>query len=58
MHNVSDDPADPDGRFALERQNERLYAATLSIIIQHIVTLPKYGHVELNICRPHTTDIL
>ena len=27
-------------------------------IIQHIVTLPKYGHGELNICRPHITDIL
>ena len=27
-------------------------------IIQHIVTLPKYGHGEFNICRPHTTDIL
>ena len=25
---------------------------------QHIVTLPKYGHGELNICRPHMTDIL
>ena len=29
-----------------------------AIIIQHIVTLPKYGHGELNICRPHITDIL
>ena len=28
------------------------------IIIQHIVTLPKYGHGELNIRRPHITDIL
>ena len=28
------------------------------IIIQHIVTLPKYGHDELNIRRPHITDIL
>ena len=30
----------------------------INIIIQHIVTLPKYGHGELNICRPHITDIL
>ena len=28
------------------------------VIIQHIVTLPKYGHSELDICRPHMTDIL
>ena len=28
------------------------------IVIQHIVKLPKYGHGELNIRRPHTTDIL
>ena len=28
------------------------------VIIQHIVTLPKYGHGKLNICRPHKTDIL
>ena len=28
------------------------------VIIQHIVTLPKYGHGELSICRPHMTDIL
>ena len=27
-------------------------------IIQHIVTLPKYGNCELRICRPHMTDIL
>ena len=27
-------------------------------IIQHIVTLPKYGHGELNICRAHMTDTL
>ena len=26
--------------------------------LQHIVTLPKYGHGELNIRRPHITDIL
>ena len=31
---------------------------TRQFIIQHIVTLPKYGHGELNICRPHMTDIL
>ena len=29
-----------------------------AIIIQHIVTLPKYGHGELNTRRPHITDIL
>ena len=29
-----------------------------AVIIQHIVTLPKYGHGELNIRRPHITDIL
>ena len=29
----------------------------LRIIIQHIVTLPKYGHGELNICRPHITEL-
>ena len=35
------------------------FGAWLNIfIIQHIVTLPKYGHGELNIRRPHTTDIL
>ena len=26
-------------------------------IIQHIVTLPKYGHCELNFRHPHITDI-
>ena len=31
---------------------------TTVIIIQHIVTLPKYGHGELNTRRPHITDIL
>ena len=35
------------------------FEAWLNIfIIQHIVTLPKYSHSELNIRRPHTTDIL
>ena len=29
------------------------YDRIIQIIIQHIVTLPKYGHGELNICRPH-----
>ena len=33
-------------------------SAVSTIITQHIVTLPKYGHGELNICRPHITDIL
>ena len=28
------------------------------VIIQHIVTLSKYGHGELNIRRPHITDFL
>ena len=28
------------------------------LIIQHIVTLPKYGQGELNIRRLHITDIL
>ena len=28
------------------------------IIIQQIVTLSKYGHDALNICRPYSTDIL
>ena len=28
------------------------------VIIQPNVTLPKYGHGELNICCPHITDIL
>ena len=28
------------------------------IIIQHIVTLPKYGHGKLNLRRPQITDIL
>ena len=28
------------------------------LVIKHIVTLPKYGHGELNIHRPHITDIL
>ena len=37
---------------------DRKYSHTNSFIIQHIVTLPKYGHGELNICRPHITDIL
>ena len=27
-------------------------------IIQHIVALPKYGHGELHMRRPHITDIL
>ena len=27
----------------------------IRVIIQHIVTLPKYGHGELNIRRPHIT---
>ena len=31
---------------------------SVSIIIQQIVTLSKYGHHELNICRPYSTDIL
>ena len=30
----------------------------MHFIIQHIVTLPKYGHDELNIRRPYITDIL
>ena len=30
----------------------------LKTIIQHIVTLPIYGHGELNIRRPLITDIL
>ena len=30
----------------------------IHVIIQHIVTLPKYGHCELNIRRQHITDIL
>ena len=29
-----------------------------TFIIQHIVTLPKYGHDALNIPRPQSTDIL
>ena len=38
--------------------NGTCYMVIYLIIIQHIVTLPKYGHGELNICRPHMTDIL
>ena len=34
------------------------YPFVRSFIIQHILTLPKYGHGALNICRPHITDIL
>ena len=34
-----------------------VHASTLTII-QHIVTLPKYGHCELNIRRPHIMNIL
>ena len=30
----------------------------LAIIIQHIVTLPKYGHAALNIRRSCAIDIL
>ena len=29
-----------------------------SIIIQQIVTMPKYGKEALNICHPYMTDIL
>ena len=34
------------------------YTLPQRLVIQHIVTMPKYGHGELNIRRPHITDIL
>ena len=43
---------------SLELHYTMIQFLIITFIIQHIVTLPKYGHGELNICRPHMTDIL
>ena len=42
----------------LEKVHLRKINIISEFIIQHIVILPKYGHGELNIRRPHITDIL
>ena len=42
----------------LESHYTMIQFLIIAVIIQHIVTLPKYGHGELNIRRPHITDIL
>ena len=54
FYSIFEGAGKPKWRFS----NFHRFRKITHFIIQHIVTLPKYGHGELNICRPHITDRL
>ena len=45
-------------RLSANGKEEKMHRMINTAIIQHIVALPKYGHGELHMRRPHITDIL